>query len=62
MKLSHLCTLSKPALLPASFYVQDERYAAGAWTRRSGYVQDERYAAGAWTRRSGYVTQTGVAL
>jgi hypothetical protein len=37
----------------------DERYAAGAWMRRSGVFQvgrahaDERYAAGAWMRRSG---------
>jgi len=42
------------------FYVQDERYAAGAGMRRSGFSQirtismDERYAAGAGMRRSGF--------
>jgi len=35
------------------FYVQDERYDAGAWMHRSGDVQDERYDAGAWMHRSG---------
>ena len=37
---------------PLFFYVQDVRYAAGAWMHRSG-GQDVRYAAGAWMRRSG---------
>jgi len=37
------------------FYVQDVRYAASAWMRRSGDVQDVRYAASAWMRRSGDV-------
>jgi hypothetical protein len=43
------------------FYVQDERYAAGAWMRRSGDVQDERYAAGAWIPKA-FATLTGQAL
>jgi len=39
------------------FYVQEVRYAAGAWMRRSGDVQEVRYAAGAWMRRSGDVQE-----
>ena len=45
--------------IPTRFYVQDERYAAGAGMRRSGVCQSrttfnyERYTAGAGMRRSG---------
>lgn len=38
-----LCLIQKPAPVAGFlFYVQDVRYAAGAWMRRSGEAQDVR--------------------
>ncbi len=34
------------------FYVQDVRYVAVAWMRKSDDVQDVRYVAVAWMRKS----------